>query len=398
MKSLFTYIVLSSFTIFSQDNWVAKDFVNGPPRSSCASFVLKGEGFVLGGLGVTSFKRKLYSYDVDQDDWDNEESLGGDNGDGLERGGAIGFTIKGKGYIGLGQGNSVPYFSDFWEYDPNTESWTQKADFIGSARRQAVGFAIDSVGFVGTGQAATGLTKDFYKYSQSTNTWTQLNDFAGTARKGAVGFSEIGQGYVATGDDGTYRNDFWIYNHITDTWIQQPNFPGTPRTGAVGWGTFPTIYIACGFDNTLTYKNDVWEYNYYGNQWVQRADFIGSARSNATAFSINGIGYLGLGYDGDYLDDFYAYTPILSNQTIENNFEVDIFPNPIVEDIHISGLTDHEDYQITIYNLEGKVCFRSVINSTSNSVKLDRDQLKSGLYICEINTEKTSFQTKLLIK
>ena len=399
MRSLLlSFIFINSFTIFAQDNWIQKDFVNGPPRSSCASFVLDGEGFVLGGLGVTSFKRKLYSYDVDQDDWDNEESLGGENGDGLERGGAIGFTIKGKGYVGLGQGNSVAYFSDFWEYNPDTKAWTQKADFIGSARRQAIGFSIDSTGYVGTGQDQNGLTKDFYKYDNFSNTWTQLSDFAGAARKGAVGFSEGGQGYVATGDTGTYCNDFWMYSPQDGVWSQKPDFPGTPRTGAVGWGTFPNMYIACGFDNTLNYKKDVWEYNFFGNQWVQRADFIGSARTNATAFSINGIGYLGLGYDGDFKDDFYAYTPILSNEQYEENIDITLFPNPCSEKITISGALEVEGYSLTIYDIKGQICQQTTLSSGTNSILLNREQMPAGIYICRISNHTDTIQKKIIIQ
>lgn len=396
-RLLFFFICLLSISSQAQDAWARKDSVNGPPRSSCASFVLGGEGFVIGGIGVTSFKRKMYSYDVEQNDWDSEEVLGGINGDGLERGGAVGFTILGKGYIGLGQGNTVPYFSDFWEYDPQTEAWTQKADFIGSARRQAVGFAIDSFGYVGTGQDQNGLTKDFFKYQVDSNSWVQLSDFNGSPRKGAVGFSVGGQGYLSTGDDGVYTNDFWLYIPENDTWEQKPDFPGTPRTGAVGWGIFPQIFIACGYDNTLSYKKDVWEYNFYGNQWVQRSDFTGSARTNATAFTINGIGYLGLGYDGDFQDDFYAYTPILSNETLTSQLSISLYPNPTSEFIQISGLKNTESYNLSIYDLNGKICYQTNISSTSNTIHLNNSYFNTGVYICKVNSKTSQFQSKLII-
>ena len=43
---------------------------------------------------------------------------------------------------------------DFWEYDPATNAWTQKADFGGTARLDAVGFSIGSKGYIGTGKRA----------------------------------------------------------------------------------------------------------------------------------------------------------------------------------------------------------------------------------------------------
>src|SRR5437870_3933251 len=62
------------------------------------------------------------------------------------RNSGVGFSIGTKGYIGLGNN-----YIDFWEYDPNTNTWTQKANFAGNARSGAVGFSIGNKGYVGTG-------------------------------------------------------------------------------------------------------------------------------------------------------------------------------------------------------------------------------------------------------
>ena len=42
--------------------------------------------------------------------------------------------------------------NDFWEYDPTTNTWTQKANFGGTPRDGAVGFSIGSKGYIGTGE------------------------------------------------------------------------------------------------------------------------------------------------------------------------------------------------------------------------------------------------------
>src|SRR5947207_9637065 len=52
---------------------------------------------------------------------------------------AVGFSIGDKGYIGTGSPFDNTYLDDFWEYDPATDTWTQKADFAGGARMGAVG-------------------------------------------------------------------------------------------------------------------------------------------------------------------------------------------------------------------------------------------------------------------
>ena len=87
---------------------------------------------------------------------------------------------------------------DFWEYDPVTNAWTQKADFGGGPREQAVGFSIGGKGYIGTGYNGP-YRQDFWEYDPATNTWTQKADFGGTARYGAVGFSIGSKGYIGTG-------------------------------------------------------------------------------------------------------------------------------------------------------------------------------------------------------
>jgi len=393
------FVILCSVNIsFGQDVWLQKDSVNGSPRSSAASFVMNGEGFVVSGLDIIDFNRKMYSYDVEQDDWDKEESIGGENGSGLNRGGAIAFSINNKGYVGLGQGNTAPYYNDLWEFDPVANTWTQKASFIGSPRRQAVAFSINDTAYVGTGQSSNGFENDFYSYNGMTNTWNQLNDFGGTARKGAVGFSMGGQGYVGTGDDGVYKNDFWQYQPITDTWIEKASFPSTARTGACGWGIFPTAFIACGYDNTLNYKKDVWEYNYFADVWIQRSNMIGPKRTNANAFVINGIAYLGLGYNGVYLDDFYEYTPILTLNEANDNQSISAFPNPTVNTLTIEFKNKlSSDCSIFLFNSKGQEVSKHV-TLKSNSILELNFELPKGIYFYKVQSDKDVMIGKFIVK
>ncbi len=400
MKIVFTLLLLCGITyIYAQDVWVQRDSVNGPPRSSCSGFVLNGEGFIIGGLDQIAFKRKMYSYDIVQDDWDDEVSIGGENGAGLNRGSAISFSVAGKGYVGLGQGNTAPFLSDLWAYDANTKSWTQMADFIGTPRRQAVAFSIDSIGYVGTGQDQNGFTKGFFKYDPSLNIWTSIADFGGTPRKGAAGFAMGGQGYVGTGDDGIYTKDFWQYDPMADNWNQKADFPGNARTGASGWGIFPTAFIACGYDNTLQYTKDVWEYSYFSNNWQQRSDFIGPARTNATAFVIYQTAYLGTGYNGDFLDDFYAYTPILSNENINHSISIHTYPNPAIQFVYFNFKSNiPNDIEVSIFDLSGKKV-NTGFDIRNQDIQVDVSHLKKGVYLYSIYSNKKNIvKTGKLIK
>ena len=391
MKFLFILITLLFIThSFTQNQWVQKDSINGAPRSVASAFVLNGEGYVLAGLDDNGFRRKMYSYTFWQDDWDDEASIGGVSGSGLARGSASSFSIYNKGYICLGQGATNPFFNDLWEYDPITKIWTQKADFIGSARRSAVAFTLnDTIAYVGTGISTNGFEKDMYKYSSTTNTWTQISDFGGTARKEAVGFTMGGQGYIGTGDDGIYRNDFWQYQPDTDTWIQKADFPGTPRKGAVGWGIFPSAFIATGEDNTFTYKKDVWEYNYFSDTWVQRADFMGEGRSNAIVFVLQDLAFVGSGSNGEFKDDVYAYRRIVGVNEMENQIDFSIYPNPIKANFNVK--TNIQNAKFQIISLDGKTIPIDGIK-TPEGYKFIRPNSPAGQYFLQITDLNSSYK------
>lgn len=294
------------------------------------------------------------------DSWQQMQSLGTSAN---SRSDATGFCIGNKGYIGTGsRGNFSSFFSDFWEYDPVTNTWMQKADFSGGQRNQAIAFNIDNIGYIGfgfysynltyyyffdlwtydpntntwklidpsytpvrsnasafaingkayigLGQYQYGYQNDFKEYNPATNAWTQKANFSGGGRSGAVGFSIDNKGYIGTGLDIFYAKtkDFWEYDPITNSWTQKADFGGTARTNAIGFTIGDKGYLGTGYDGE--YKNDFWEYDPSTNSWTKEADFSGGGRSGATGISIGNYGYIGFGYDGnDYLNDFWRYNP-----------------------------------------------------------------------------------------
>ena len=79
------------YTNAQTDTWTQLDNVNGAPKSACIGFELNGEGYIGLGLDETFERRHLYSYDVAQDDWDNQENIGNSVGLGLSRCAAVSF-------------------------------------------------------------------------------------------------------------------------------------------------------------------------------------------------------------------------------------------------------------------------------------------------------------------
>jgi N-acetylneuraminic acid mutarotase len=405
ITTLFAFLI-GTLSLNAQDSWFQVDSVNGAPRAAATAFKVGPFAYVATGLEEYGFSRKMHSYDLWQNDWDNETSLGNEIGQGLDRASAISFSseINQKGYVGLGQTETVAFMNDLWEFDVVTNVWTQKANFIGSPRKQAIAFTLQStdLAYVGTGQDATGLTKDFYTYNASTNTWTQIQDFPGLARRGAVAYSGDNHGFIGTGDAGILLNDFWMYDATLDTWIQKAPFPGSPRSGAVAWTTdsdidHPQGYIALGEDNFNEFKKDVWEYNYYTNSWMQRSDFPGVGRKDAVAFSIQGIAYVGTGYNGVFHDDFYAYSGTADVEVKDDLTEFTIFPNPTNSLVEFTGIQEGL-IGYRIYAASGDLIFEEMNNpSQLHSINLWEQVRLPGVYLIQLHGKNSTYPLKKII-
>jgi len=232
---------------------------------------------------------------------------------------AVGFSIGTTGYIGTGTLDFGGGTKDFWSWNQSTNTWTQKADVGGVERLFAVGFSIGSKGYIGTGtdgNTNVGMT-DLWEYDTINNSWTQKAPFPGSARFGAVGFSIDSKGYIGTGRcDPNYYKDFWEYNPVNDTWTQKTDFGGTARAHATGFFTVDKGYIGCGYlvDTVGTYvhySKDFWEYNPVTDTWTQKADYAGLRRICPSSFSIGKEGYIGTGQDTtgscNTTKDFWKY-------------------------------------------------------------------------------------------
>jgi N-acetylneuraminic acid mutarotase len=254
------------------------------------------------------------------DTWTQKTDFGGVAG--TQRVDAVGFSIGSKGYVGTGYDGSQNTL-DFWEYDPVSDTWTQKADFAGTARQAAVGFAIENKGYVGTGYDGVN-TRDFWEYDPSLNTWTQKADFGGTARYNAVGFSIGNRGYIGTGYDGSYKKDLWEYNPAEDEWTQKATLEsgfGGNRSAAVGFSILGKGYIGSGFRIDLAmgfipfnvYLQDFYEYDPATDSWTMKASLPEGARLDAVGFSIGDKGFIGMGFISTdstvYYKDLWEYDP-----------------------------------------------------------------------------------------
>jgi uncharacterized protein (TIGR02145 family) len=302
-------------TTFTTLLWTQKANFGGIERNVAVGFAIGDKGYIGTGHRYSSqsyYYNDFWEFDPANNTWSQKANISD-----RTRSSAVGFAINGKGYIGTGSSptgtpNVNESLNDFWEYDPSTNSWSQKANLGGVVRYRAVGFSINGKGYIGTGITnGNEKLKDFWEYDPISNTWTQKADFGGTERFGAVGFSIGEKGYVGTGYDGNYTNDFWEYNPLNNTWTQKADFEGSARANAVGFSIGTLGYVGTGSSTTSEQGRvaDFWEYDSNTNIWLQKEDFGGGEREYAVGFSIVNIGYVGTGSTTIQHKDFWEYNP-----------------------------------------------------------------------------------------
>jgi N-acetylneuraminic acid mutarotase len=311
-------VVLCSFicaniVFATADTWTQKADFGGVVREGAVGFSIGDKGYIAGGdnINLGQVYKDLWEYDPGTDTWTQKSDISGDDLAGLDL--AVAFSIGSKGYVGTGRlsATATQGVKSFWEYDPAANTWTPKADFGGTGRYSAVGFSIGNKGYIGTGLNNSAPLSDVWEYNPAANTWTRKADFAGGGRSDAVGFSISNKGYLGTGVPAS--RDFWEYDPAANTWTQKTDFGGGgPRNGAVGFSVNGKGYIGAGVYGFMSYS-DLWEYDPAANAWTQKTDFGGGVRYRAAGFVIGSKGYIGTGLVGNPLraapvsNDFWEY-------------------------------------------------------------------------------------------
>jgi N-acetylneuraminic acid mutarotase len=220
---------------------------------------------------------------------------------------ATGFSINGKGYFTLGKSGS--YFNALTQYDTENDTWTSMTP------RPGPGSSMDSPGFVIDGNAYVPAAGTMYMYNPATDTWTAKSYPAELGYLGGpAAFSINGKGYLGVGwmvERDCNIKDFYEYDPATDTWTRKASFPGILRGSATSF-SLPNGkgYVMMGYANELnTYLKDVWEYDPVEDKWTRLNDFPGSPRFGARAMVIGNDAYIMTGYGGVYEKDLYRFSP-----------------------------------------------------------------------------------------
>jgi N-acetylneuraminic acid mutarotase len=350
------------------------------------------------------------------------------------RHGSLGISIGNRGYMGLGHVASpgLIVYKDWYEYDPGTDTWTQKADYGGGARDYACGFGIGNYGYVGTGQDTNvNVHDDWWRYDPANNNWTLMGYVPDGARDAATAFAINGKGYLGPDiflsetweyDPGlnswtqkayyppgtTYVgcgtslngkgyagfsyylgiNDWWEYDPIGDVWTQKTAMPGLPRSGSVCFAVGGFIFCGTGTDWAGVNFDDMYAYDPATNSWTPAANFPGIPRHLLASFTINGKAYCGTGTSGTNYNDFWEFGTLSGINEIAVKGEIaNVFPNPVATTSTISLTNGNVTNGILeISDVTGKI-IREEKNLSGNSFQLRKENLDAGIYFFTIKNE-----------
>lgn len=352
---------------------------------------------------------------------------------------ACGCAIGDRGYIGLGHINNAQgeiIYNDWWEYDPGTDTWMQKANFGGGVRYHAVSFAIGNYGYVATGTSTFSDNDDLWRYNPATNLWDLRCPVPGGQRSGAVAFVINGKGYVALGDWQTDCEEYdpvsntfttkatsivsgyssvaavvngkayvgvgsgtsWAeYDPANDLWTMKAMFPGISRFGSGCFAYNNWVYVVSG-SNWATEYPDAFAYNPVTDQWVQVSDFPGQARHYFVTFNIGNRVYGGTGTSGTNYNDFWEYGNLNDVEETSEGYQVRAFPNPVIDKAEFDfekPLADGAEF--SLINANGQLVRSEKINSTQHWM-FDRNVLPAGTYLYSIVSDGTKMNGKLILQ
>jgi N-acetylneuraminic acid mutarotase len=228
-----------------------------------------------------------------------------------------GFSINNKTYLGTGFNYSTNLLcSDFWEYDPSNDTWTQKADFPGGKRQTSIAFSISDNGYLIGGLLLA--KQDMWKYTPATDQWTQVADYPGTGIAEMISATVNGKAYVGGGTSvDNVVGDFWEYDPALDKWTKKTDII-EPLYNPVAFTKGTKMYVIGGIGENLAFRKGVLIYDTATDQWTKADDFKGQERSEAVGFVIGDTAYFGLGAGSKlaggtkypaYFNDFWKFKP-----------------------------------------------------------------------------------------
>ena len=387
-------LALASLPVFPQ--WTQRQSLPGAERTFATGFTINNTIYVMCGYDGALLLDDVWAYDPATDTWTQKAAFPGGN-----RAASTAFTIGSKAYMGTG-GNGNNYLKDFWEYEPVTDSWTQMADFPGYERDEAVSFSIGNKGYLGTGKtfvvgpngSSTTTYDDFYEYDPATNLWTQKASLPGPSRAYAVASVIGNKGYLGLGgndDQSASYTDFYEYDPNNDSWTAIASMGGSGRAdaGVVTNGT--NMYVIGGINfPSFVGVSGCRMYDATTNTWTIGPAFNPGIIIAPVVQKANGRVFAGTGYYGSIVPrkDWWEFTTLPTSVSTLENEDSFVYPNPFTNELILNLKNKMEGQKIELTDLNGRLIYSNLQkNASGESIKINTADLSGGIYFLLIRND-----------
>ncbi len=260
-------------TILPGGTWTQKqDFVG---KSGVA------QGFAIQDAGYMVIGDELYKYTPASDSWTYLLSFPVNTN--FRSNGGASFVAEEKAFFLVK--------NRLWCFDPATQTLNEKSGFPGRERRFSLVFSNGTNGYAGLGAETMegGLynkLSDFWKYNPGSDSWTQVSDFPDSDRKLLVkGVHLNNMGYIIEENGGA-----WSYDYTSDTFTRL-KIPVHFDVDGVLFVMNNKLYYGMG--NCC--DTQIYEYDPAKDIQIEEVSFEGHGRMGAFSFVINNKAYIGAG-------------------------------------------------------------------------------------------------------
>ena len=391
--SLLLLLFISSFSVYAQDAWTQlNDFPFEAYSSS--SFVVGEDAYVAAREGIIqlNFPSSLYKYNRVDDSWEfviafpsSVQFL------------ADPFVIDNRVFF-MGIGSSIDT-AELWEFDISENVWEQRTGYpfveSGIFGYHTTTFTIDGLGYV-MGIIEQDDISNFASYDPETDSWVERAPFLGPDNGSNIGFVLESNGYVLFGEEfKTFFNELWKYDSITDQWEQKESIPGSFLFDPAVFVIQGQAYVGLGLLDLGVLNTTFKRYSPVNDSWeaIESPQFQSGA---PFGFAIGDMGYVGVGYDDPFApstspsNEVWRLDPELLSVTEVNTTNVSISPNPVTDLLFIQS--NNPIQKATVYTVLGQV----VLTVTIENNQLDVSSLSTGIYLLQMTNETGVFVQRLM--
>ena len=288
-------IIESEYDLDIMNTWVCVFNERAVQYNGSGSFTYNNYGYIISRSGqILDDQQYISKFDHENYEWDR--IIIPDSLQGIKRIQQLGDKI-------------YAYYAkdslNFYEYQPQNNSWRRLSSFPGSIRVTASTFALNGQVYFGGGfnnQAYnTKYYKDFYRYNPANDQWDSIPDIPALYRRWYRGSTFVlnNKAYLFGGGHSSGDYDMYSFDPTTDTWTKMNDLP-YPVKDNVSFSLNGKGYFANGKDH-IRDSNQIWEYDPDSDTWTLKG--IVGLRSlwRGFVFKANGTVFIGGSQAGDKL-------------------------------------------------------------------------------------------------